>query len=585
MSCHSKIGTRTASVEKDTWLFAFDSSDSGNDQRWYSDSCDRTRWILTKSGFWSDENGIDYDGVGWYASTFEIVDPSQYYTIFFGRVDDDVDVWVNGTAVGSHTGPDEDFFLALRQLRRGLNTVVLRVTVHGGQGGLFKPVQIIRSSEVTRLLKSGFGGMNARPSPDWVRNAVIYEVYLRSFSKEGTFKGLEQKLPELKALGVTVVWLMPIHPIGELGRKGELGSPYSVQDYYAVNPAYGTLDDFKSLVSSVHRLGLKIIIDLVANHTSWDSKLLFEHPEWFKKNNKGAIVSPNADWTDVAQLDYRQHELRKYMINVMTYWVRDAGIDGFRCDVADFVPLDFWETARAELDRIKPVVMIAEGKDPDDHLKAFDLTYSWNLYEAMDDVVRRKRSVEVFDELLSREKLKYPKNALRMRFISNHDKNVQDEPAVQQYTLAGARATAVLAFTYPGVPLIYNGEEAGNIRKLSLVKKVTIDWSNGKDYRNLYSKLAQLRDEHPALRQGDYRKIWCSDSTRVYAFERSTGDDVVDVVINFSKARRIVTIESTNELFDIFKNKTLSSENKNVTLDLPSYGYSILTPTGNEERQ
>ncbi len=570
------------------WLFQVDSSNLGVKEQWFIVGYDRSAWRThSLPDYWDKYDDLaSYDGAGWYEKSFTLNTAHGPYSIYFAGVDDDADVWLNGVPVGSHSGYGESFsFDVSSELRQGRNEVVVRVVDKGGPGGIYESVHIVRSEDVKRLMKSKFSDLPSRSSADWVRNAVVYEVYLRSFSKEGTFKGLEKRIPELKALGVTVLWLMPIQPIGELGRKGRLGSPYSVQDYYGINPEFGSLDDFKSLVASVHRQGLKIIIDLVANHTSWDSKLMFEHPEWFMKNKEGAIVSPNADWTDVAQLDYRQHELRKYMINMMAYWVRDIGIDGYRCDVADMVPLDFWEMASRELSKIKPVMMLAEGKNPEDHLKAFDLTYSWNLYDVLDEVVEGRRSVKVLDDILVREQLLYPKNALRMRFNSNHDKNFQDSPAVRLYTTAGAKATIALIYTYPGVPLVYNGDEVCNSRKLSLLDKVDIDWSKGKDLRGLYSRLAELRSQHQALRNGDYHKVWCSDSARVYAFERCSGNDTVCVVINFSKGPKNVKIESTDNLLDAIARRTIVPEKKKVELNLPPYGFFILIPDENKERK
>lgn len=570
------------------WLFKIDSLDRGIKEGWFSSTVDRKDWHHHElPSYWDDFDSLaTYDGVGWYCRYFQITDSLGPMSIYFGGVDDDADVWLNGIKIGSHSGYSEPFSFDISSaIKRGMNEIVVRVVDEGGPGGIYAPVYVVGTNEVKRLMKGKYADRPARTSASWVHDAVIYEVYLRSFSKEGTFYALERRLPELKALGVTVVWLMPIHPVGELGRKGKLGSPYSVQDYYGINPEFGTLNDFKSLVESVHRMGMKIIIDLVANHTSWDSKLMFDHPEWFKKNNEGAIVSPNADWTDVAQLDYRQHELRKYMIKMMSYWVGDIGIDGYRCDVADIVPLDFWNTAREELDRIRPVVMLAEGKNPEDHLEAFDLTYSWNLYDVLQDVVDEIRPVKELDGKLEKESLQYPKNSLRLRFSSNHDKNVQDGPAIRRYTAAGAKAAAALTFTCPGVPLVYNGDEVGNARKLNLLDKVDIDWSKGKEFRELYTWLAHLRNQHEALARGNYRRIWCSDSARVYAFERFSGDDSVYVVINFSRQRRTVRIESASDLLDVNSGKTMTLKKNRVELILSSYAFSIFTPIHKETQR
>ena len=289
----------------------------------------------------------------------------------------------------------------------------------------------------------------------------------------------------------------------------------------AVNPEFGTLDDFQSLVKLIHQQGLKIIIDLVANHTAWDNPMIIEHPDWYTHDKTGAIISPNPDWTDVADLNYNQAGLRKYMITMMKYWVRTIGIDGFRCDVAELVPTDFWDSARKELDAIKPVMMLSEGTLPEHHITAFDLTYSWNVYDVLEKVIQGRTPATIFGELLKSESDQYPQNSLRMRFNTNHDKNAWDAPCVEKFGPQGAKATAVLAFTFPGVPLIYNGEEVGNEKKLSLFEKVDIDWSNGKDFRELYEKLGLLRCEHPALRHGYvYLDIKFRECTYVLLYPR-----------------------------------------------------------------
>src|ERR1043166_7342492 len=204
----------------------------------------------------------------------------------------------------------------------------------------------------------------ARPAQDWVRDGVIYQIYERDFSAAGNFGGVTAQLDRLKDLGVTILWLMPIHPIGQEKKKGTIGSPYAVRDYYAINPDYGTPADLKKLISEAHRRGMKVIIDIVANHTAWDS-VLMKHPDWYKHDAKGNITYPY-DWFDIAALNYNSVELRRYMTDMLKYWIRDFDLDGFRCDVAGEVPTDFWENARAELDKIKPdIFMLAEAHKPD----------------------------------------------------------------------------------------------------------------------------------------------------------------------------------------------------------------------------
>jgi len=440
---------------------------------------------------------------------------------------------------------------------------------------------ILRAQQEQKPLVN-YASVDAHESADWVKNALIYEVYLRSFSKEGTLKALESRIPELKKLGVTVVWLMPIHPVGKINRKGTLGSPYSVQDYYGINPEFGTLDDFKSLVSTVHHQGLKIIIDLVANHTAWDNPMLNEHPEWYTHNASGKIISPNPDWTDVADLNYDSPELRMYMITMMKYWVHDIGIDGFRCDVAELVPTDFWNNARKELDAIKPVMMLSEGTIPEHHIRAFDLTYSWNMYDVLENVIKGSIAATVFDELLTSESNQYPRNSLRMRFNTNHDKNAWDAPAVEKFSPEGAKATAVLAFTYPGVPLIYNGEEVGNEKKLSLFEKVDINWSKGKDFRELYEALGSLRHEHPALRQGTYMFVRNSASASVYSFIRVKEQDTMLVVINFGSAVEKLKLKlpaaTRNSWKNLISGTNILITNGLVELQVSPLGFVVLSP-------
>jgi glycosidase len=569
-----------------SWVFQVDSLDKGLEEEWYRPGADRSTWSPVQvPDYWDRYNLEEYDGVGWYRTTISVGDTSQSLALFFSGVDDDADVWLDGQKVGSHVGYSEPFHLDLPPgLKPGVKELIVRVSDHGGPGGIYKPVHLGPREKLLELYKSEYSDQIARQSEDWVRDAVIYEVYLRSFSREGNFKALERRLPELKSLGVSVLWLMPIHPIGDLNRKGKLGSPYSIQDYYAVNPEFGTLDDFKSLVGATHALGMKIIIDLVANHTSWDSKLLTEHTDWFTTNERGAIVAPNADWNDVADLNYDHHELRKYMIEMMKYWVGQVGIDGYRCDVAELVPIDFWNRARKELDKIKPVIMLSEGTLPEHHVEAFDLTYSWSVYDVFAKIINGTTPVRVFDDILRTESYQFPKGSLRLRFNTNHDKNVYDAdaPAVKKFTPAGAKATALLTFTFPGVPLLYNGEEVGNEKQLSLFEKVDVDWSKNAATRSFYEALTRLRTGHISLRRGEYLPVKNSEGHKVYTFLRRSGADEVLVVINFAKERRSVIIDApaglSGELKEYFTTSSVSVVNGQLTADLGALEFRVYVP-------
>jgi cyclomaltodextrinase / maltogenic alpha-amylase / neopullulanase len=427
----------------------------------------------------------------------------------------------------------------------------------------------------------------ALKSADWVTNATIYCVYLRSFSPEGTFAALEQRVPELKQLGVNVIWLMPIHPVGVKHRKGTLGSPYSVRDYYSTNPEFGSIVDFQKLLATVHKNKMKLIIDLVANHTSWDSKLMMQHPEWFTKDSLGSIISPNSDWTDVADLDYSKPGLRNYMLEMMEWWVKDIGIDGFRCDVSEMVPLDFWDEARDRLNKVKPVLMLSEGSLPQQHLNAFDITYSWNLYDILDQLLAGKKSARTLDSLLDKESKQFPNNSLRLRFNTNHDKNAWEAPAVTKFGLDRLKLTTVLINTFPGIPLLYNGEEVANDKKLGLFEKVDIDWSKSHEMDTLWRTLFKLRRDHKSIVHGSFIKIPTSDDKNIYAFSRSEGNDKVFVVLNLSTKKQTVTFDipdvlaagrTKSKMKSLFDKSSITLEKgKVLSLQLEPHGYMIYT--------
>jgi glycosidase len=574
-----------------SWMFQVDSQKVGLEECWYAPETDRSGWHpVDIPRFWEGYPGLaTYDGWGWFARRFTVQRPGDSLSIHFAGVDDDATVWVNGINVGGHTGYSDPFVVDIAPaIRSGENLVVVHVVDHAGGGGIYRPVTLIETRALDDLMKSRYFGIPARRSADWVKDAVIYQVYLRSFSKAGTFAGLEKRIPEIRDLGATVLWLMPIHPVGVLHRKGTLGSPYSVQDFYGVNPEFGTLQDFKKLLATAHKNGLKLIIDLVANHTAWDSKLMKDHPEWFTRNPGGAIVPPNDDWTDVADLDYSKPGLRQYMMEMMRWWVRDVGIDGFRCDVSEMVPTDFWEEARARLNRIKPVMMLSEGTLPEHHVKAFDLTYSWNVYDILDPLLQGKKPVTLLDEIFKAEALQFPTGSLRLRFNTNHDKNAWDAPAVTKFGPDGLKLSAVLVNTIPGVPLIYNGEEVANDRKLSLFEKVSIDWMRPAGMRELYRKLFRLRREHKALSRGEMIRVRSSEDRDVYAFFRLAGSDRMLIVLNFSAEPRAVTLnrplarimprEKTATLTEVFTGEVstiVPAETEELHLDLEPRDYRV----------
>jgi glycosidase len=372
--------------------------------------------------------------------------------------------------------------------------------------------------------------------PEWSRKAVIYEVNLRQYTPEGTFRAFQAHLPRLKAMGTEILWLMPINPIGTEQRKGSLGSYYSVKDYLAVNPEFGTKEDLKTLVAAAHRLGMKVIIDWVANHTSWDNALVKEHPDWYQHDSAGNIVPPVKDWTDVAALNYDNPGLRKYMTDALIYWVKEADIDGYRCDVAGMIPVGFWNKAVPEIKKVKHVFMLAEWETPEMHDTAFDMTYSWDLYKAMNQIAKGEKTADYIDTVLAKEDTTYPRDAYRMRFTSNHDENSWNGTEYQRLG-PGAKCFAALDFVLPGMPLIYSGQEAAFDHALRFFDKDTIQWDSY-PLEGFYTALIKLKREHKALwnglEGGALLPLDTGHGKEVYACLRKNGDDRVIGVFNLT---------------------------------------------------
>jgi glycosidase len=384
----------------------------------------------------------------------------------------------------------------------------------------------------------------ARQPREWVRDGVIYEIYPRAFSAKGDFNGVTAQLDRLKDLGITILWLMPIHPIGQEKKKGTIGSPYAVRDYYAINPDYGTKADLQRLISEAHRRNMKVIIDIVANHTSWDS-VLMKHPEFYKRDAKGNITYPY-DWYDIAALNYENRELRRYMTDMLKYWIREFDLDGFRCDVAGEVPTDFWETARSELEQIKPdILLLAEAHKAELLVKAFELDYSWPLHSTLTDVLQGRRPASVIRAAWEDEVSKWPRNAWHMRFSDNHD----ERRAIARFGERGALAASVLVFTLDGVPLLYNGMEAGDTTESgapALFEKLPIFWPFAErrpEFPRFYKQMMTLRRESVALRRGSLEWLRNSDESRIVTFLRRSPAEEMLVAINLSSKAFVGLVE------------------------------------------
>lgn len=401
----------------------------------------------------------------------------------------------------------------------------------------------------------------ARQSPEWLRDAVIYEVFPRVFSPQGNFKGVIPQLDRLKELGVSVLWLMPIHPLGQLKAKGTLGSPYAVRDYDAINPDYGTADDLKQLVDAAHRRDMKVFIDIVANHTAWDATLIKQHPDWYRHDAAGQIVPPNPDWVDVAQLDYSNPALRQYMSGMLVSWLRDYGLDGFRCDYAIGVPRDFWESLRPQLDRVRPgLAFMAEADDPALLARAFDIDYAWDFYHAMSDALSGQAPASFVREVWERAAALYPRGALRLRFSDNHDQL----RATGQFGSPAALAASAVMFTLDGVPLLYNGMEVGDTTESTapaLFERHPIAWEMAERRPQVtpyYRALAALRRAHPAFTRGAVRWLRNDDEQRVLSYERAGAGETLVVVVNLSSRNYAGVVE------------TAAGEYREITPDSPA---------------
>jgi cyclomaltodextrinase / maltogenic alpha-amylase / neopullulanase len=390
---------------------------------------------------------------------------------------------------------------------------------------------------------------SARKSPDWLRSAVVYEIFPRNFSQAGDFNAITGRLDELKNLGVDIVWLMPINPVGEKLKKGSLGSPYCVRDFYTINPDCGTTNDFKRLIEEVHKRDMKVIVDIVAGQTSWDS-VLMDHPEFYLKDAKGQIIPPKPAWTDVAGLNYENKDLRAYMIGMMKYWLKDFNLDGFRCDVAYTVPVDFWEAARAELEKINPqVIIIADaGGKPSLLTKAFDLDYAWNLFSALNSVMQSVSPAYFLRQSWEHTQQQFPKGALHLRFTDNQS----ETRATVRYSAPGALAAQVLMMTLDGVPLFYNGMEVGDATESSdpaMFEKMPVFWRPGgrPPLRDIYRDLIKLRKKYAAFRNEDV--VWVQNSApgEVVSFLRRDAKDEFLVLINLSNRRTTGSVELPTE--------------------------------------
>ena len=414
---------------------------------------------------------------------------------------------------------------------------------------------------------------------DWSKDDVIYEVNIRQYTPEGSFKAFEKHLPRLKEMGVDILWLMPIHPIGEKNRKGSLGSYYSVKDYLAVNPEFGSKDDFRSLVAKAHDLGMFVILDWVANHTAWDNVWVENHSDWYVKDSSGNFISP-FDWTDVIKLDYENEEMRRAMKDALIYWVEEENIDGYRCDVAAEVPTEFWNEASAELNAVKPVFMLAEAELPEHHNEAFDMSYAWEMHHVMNETAKGNKNANDIHEVLQKNMARFPEGSYRMHFTSNHDENSWNGTVYERMGDA-AKTFAVLTYVMPGMPLIYSGQEAALDKRLAFFEKDSIDWSS-LELLDFYTELNSIKEDHPALWNGtaggSYERIPIQNGEEVLFILREKNGNKVLGIFNLSPEEQIIQAGDEPDLtgMEILFNSEGFVLNEDNSIVLDPWGYALL---------
>jgi glycosidase len=424
------------------------------------------------------------------------------------------------------------------------------------------------------------------PSPDtsWVARSALYEVFVQDFSPAGNFRGVIDGLDRIHASGANVVWVMPIHPIGALNRKGSLGSPYAARDYRAINPAYGTAADFRALVKAVHARGMKLILDWVPDHTSPDHAWVKEHPDYYMRNERGEPSVPRepdgklTDWTDVVQLDYGNPEVRREMIATMRWWLQGFGLDGFRVDVAGFIPSDFWREAVPAIRAAVPrrILLLAEWADPEMHRVGFDLTYGWDSYDRLKAVWQGAPASTFISSVLT-DMRTLPPGGMRMRFSTNHDKTAWDDPPTTIFGRgAGARAAFVAVALLPGRPLLYNGQEVESPQKLGLFEREPIVWNQpgAAASRAFYAKVLRLARTNPALVAGDLREIQTSAADDVIAYRRG------EVVVLANARPRAVRVTATDVRVDRASDLLSGRVQHGDTIALPAYGAVVLKVRG-----
>lgn len=419
----------------------------------------------------------------------------------------------------------------------------------------------------------------------WTRTATIYEVNVRQYTSEGTLAALQSHLPRLKRLGVDILWLMPVQPIGVANRKGRLGSYYSIRDYTAVNPEFGDRGDFRRFVDAAHAQGMRVILDWVANHTAFDHPWISAHKSYYALRPDGSISyardneGRETDWTDVAELNYDNRDMRAAMIDAMRWWLVEMNIDGFRCDVAGGIPDDFWAEARAALRATRPgIFLLAEAEGPKYHAW-FDATYGWELHHLLNRIAQGKEPATALRGYFARQDQEYGADAYRMYFTSNHDENSWNGTEFERMGANHEAAFVVAATAKRSLPLLYTGQEVSLDKRLRFFDKDTVDWS-GPSLAGFYSRMFELKHMQPALRNGaaggDQREV-ATNSASAYAYTRTRGGNTLVIGVNFGDEPAAAEYRSVpaGAYFDWFSGARVEVSSGGV-LTIPAHGYRIL---------
>ncbi len=415
------------------------------------------------------------------------------------------------------------------------------------------------------------------PHPKWSYSANIYEVNLRQYTQEGTFNAFRAHLPRLHDMGVKILWFMPITPISEKGRQGTLGSYYAAQTYTETNPEYGSLTEFKNLVEAAHEFDFKVIIDWVANHTGNDHHWLEEHPDYFNYDENQEPVHPHG-WNDVSDLNYDNKELWKDMVNAMKFWLKECDIDGFRCDMAHLVPLDFWIHAKKKLDKEKKnIFWLAECEHPEYH-QVFDASYTWRWMHASEEFYQGRMNLQSLLTVLYKSVTEFPCDAMRVYFTANHDENSWNGTEYEKYG-ESAKTFAVFDCTWNGIPMLYSGQETANKKRLEFFEKDPIEWNGNFELHDFYKTLLTIHATNEALRAGDTetltRIISHPDDHEIFAFIRSKEEQAVLVILNFSAKEHSFQIREIKGTFrNVFGGPDIHLETADH-VDLHPWGYLV----------